>query len=725
MTTHRGNASGFSLIELLVSLAVLALAMTAALVLYDSARRSFKVGENLSEQQQVIRIAFDVISSTVRLAGYNTHPDGAPNRPDEQIEAAFATAIVVRADFDGADPVESKQPEAALASGGAFTAVTTGNDEIIGFVLASDRSTERLDFAADVASTPRDGSVDPLSLNGVALTQDRPPYVLYRISVGPTGSLVRTPLIDNVRALRFTYYDRAGVEIPPPGGAKTEAARLARASIRRIGVEIEGLTRDPDPTWVDATDADPETRRFRKFRLVGDVTPKNLGLFGLRDELADSIPPRAPETPLLVAGHCGGLYVSWSPNPIEDEVAYYRLRYAAVGSTPAATSSVSEPPVYLDGLIHDQEYSVQLEAVDGAGNRSAPSLSAFATTANENTPLAPAGVVSTGGVTEPVEVFWAPVVANTESVPAEDPERPRIRDLAGYRIYRTATADAALGAPAAFLPATEDPRWTDPSGPACGDRYYRVVAVDVCDAESVASDPPALTPSSSGGHPPKRPFNVGAYHDPGGRIRVKWRDVLEDIFHTPTAIDRYQVHRTTVPLAQADTFSCNLFGFPTQTPLAEVVGSTTFFDQPNPAQLPSGHVWVYCVRAVDVCGQASAYGGAAARCSFPGEVRFTAPAYGSSFSGDLGLRVEIARGANPESYVEIDLNYLHRTSPYEPEIQRAMTQIYGPGPWQYVWPYNAVTSLGVHEVTAIVTYTEGGVSCEDSTSVLVVREPSP
>ena len=41
--------SGLSLVEVLVAVAVLALAMTTALVLYDGARKSFKVSENVIE----------------------------------------------------------------------------------------------------------------------------------------------------------------------------------------------------------------------------------------------------------------------------------------------------------------------------------------------------------------------------------------------------------------------------------------------------------------------------------------------------------------------------------------------------------------------------------------------------------------------------------------------------------------------------------------------------
>ena len=60
-------------------------------------------------------------------------------------------------------------------------------------------------------------------------------------------------------------------------GADTPEARRARGGIRAIEVEIEALTRDPDPRFADPADPFPATRSYRKLRLKGWVTPRNLG----------------------------------------------------------------------------------------------------------------------------------------------------------------------------------------------------------------------------------------------------------------------------------------------------------------------------------------------------------------------------------------------------------------------------------------------------------------
>jgi hypothetical protein len=151
-------------------------------------------------------------------------------------------------------------------------------------------STGTFDVSADVAQVPRDGVVESIAIPGVAAVQNQPPYTLYRITLnndtstwGSAGFFVRTPLIENVASLSFRYFDANGVELTSPGGAETATAKGNRSTIRRIQVDVVGLTRDPDMNWRDNADPNPGTRPFRKFRLTGDVTPRNLGRAAIRD----------------------------------------------------------------------------------------------------------------------------------------------------------------------------------------------------------------------------------------------------------------------------------------------------------------------------------------------------------------------------------------------------------------------------------------------------------
>jgi hypothetical protein len=295
----RNVQRGITLLEVLISLSLLLVAVAVALALYDAIWDSFKKGENAAEQQQGVRIAVSKIGADLQMAGFNHNPDGDTSRPDEQIESAYDTAIVIRADFDAGDVALSTTPEAALA-GGSFETVSTGNDEIVIYALAKPNasSTDTLTFEADVKDEPRDGGVETVQVPNVALVHDDPPYTLYRMTLsndtsdwGSDDFIVREELAENMGSMRLRYFDATGNQLNAAfdltttaddiGGAEGNA--VERSKIRRIEFELTGVTLDPQPGWVDRSDPDPNTRRFHKFALTSDVRPRNLGLVGTPD----------------------------------------------------------------------------------------------------------------------------------------------------------------------------------------------------------------------------------------------------------------------------------------------------------------------------------------------------------------------------------------------------------------------------------------------------------
>jgi type II secretory pathway component PulJ len=100
MPARRAGERGLSLVEALVATAVMSVAIVIALGLYDASRKAFAKGENATEQQESVRIAFDELSADLRMLGYDVNPDGSPTRPDEQLEGALDHAIVFRSDRD-------------------------------------------------------------------------------------------------------------------------------------------------------------------------------------------------------------------------------------------------------------------------------------------------------------------------------------------------------------------------------------------------------------------------------------------------------------------------------------------------------------------------------------------------------------------------------------------------------------------------------------------------
>jgi len=263
----RAAVAGASLAEALVALALIVVTMTTASVVYVAARRSLRLGERLVEQQQAARVALHRMTVDLRMAGFNIHPDGDPSRPDEAIEGAFATAVVLRSDLDALLP-SATIPEVELARAGIFRGVSTGNDEIVAYVLARTGSRQSLRYWADVAASTRDGVTEEVRVERIALTLDHPPYTLYRVTLRDDGVPVRAPLADGVSALRFRYFDRGGVEVTPVGGGESEADRAARARIVRVVVEFECWSRA-------GTAGDAGIEQRHPLRLVTQVRLRN------------------------------------------------------------------------------------------------------------------------------------------------------------------------------------------------------------------------------------------------------------------------------------------------------------------------------------------------------------------------------------------------------------------------------------------------------------------
>jgi prepilin-type N-terminal cleavage/methylation domain-containing protein len=663
MTTRNGSQRGMSLIEVLVATAILALAVIIALVVYDASRKAFKKGENATEQQEAVRIAYDRLTADLRMLGYNVNPDGNPNRPDEQLEGALDHAIVFRGDFDINDAAAST-PETALATG-AFPTVSTGNDEIVAYVLSKPDGTgpDSITFQADVSEAARDGDVENVTINNVVLNPTTPPYTLYRITLnndnatyGSAGFVVRTPIVENVRDLAFTYYNPTGTFKDASSTiAETSTAKTTRGTLTHIGVSLIGMTRDQDINFNDT--ADPSSRRYRKFELKGDITPRNMRMKGMQDLNSDVIPPNTPATPSLVTGHCGGLLATWTPNALAEGVTQYRVNYGTSPGSSAGASLTSGSPYFLSGLTTGTTYYVSIQALDASGNVSPKSGEVSATVANTNTPSAPTGVSASNDQNYYVRVNWSPTTTNTANVPAGDPAAPSIRDLAGYRIYRSTSSGFTpntatnLLVGESVLKANAIPPHYDTPVIACQNYYYRMSAVDTCGVESAfAAETGGI--ATNPGILPEAPVGVTANFITGGAARIDWNRVTKDVSGKDVAIALYKVYRS----APIDLASGPGSAVWIPTPIAQTSG-LTYTDSSMPA-LGAGQVVYYRVTAEDLCPNVSAPSvAAAAQCAFSGDISFVAPTDGQLVAGVVPVTVVVTGGT--DTYTGITITYTH------------------------------------------------------------------
>ncbi|HXH94473.1 MAG TPA: prepilin-type N-terminal cleavage/methylation domain-containing protein [Thermoanaerobaculia bacterium] len=221
---------GFTLVEILVTTAIFAIIMIAALSVYDQSNKVFKTSTEQADLQQSTRIGFDKLVSDLRMAGFDYSRGGIPNgagtfaQPDEQIEYAGPTAIVFRANFNytsasaqgnGLEPAYTPYDPATKAA--IFPYVTTSNTEIVIYALKSadtTKNTSTIKFYADTdiprhayPGSPTNGVEQTVTVSGIDTTNANPPYTLYRMTVADVlNGSAGTPVAENIRALHFFYY---------------------------------------------------------------------------------------------------------------------------------------------------------------------------------------------------------------------------------------------------------------------------------------------------------------------------------------------------------------------------------------------------------------------------------------------------------------------------------------------------------------------------------------
>jgi prepilin-type N-terminal cleavage/methylation domain-containing protein len=665
------DVRGFSLIEMLVASAVFAIAAAVAFILYTAAQKSYKSGENFTDQQQATRVAFDRLISDLRLAGFNSNPDGDSTRIDEQIEGAWDTAVTFRGDFDFEDPAASLNPETSLP-GTAYNVVSTGNDEIVTYVLAKPGSGDTLALRMDV-DKPRTKTLKDVTISGVAHLQSNPPYTLYRVSLAdvtvfpstpPNGtSFVFEPVAENIRTLTFQYYDDAGVLLNPDTPAVTvddiggsQGNVLTRGRIRRIAVNLVGMTADEDPAYIDTSDALAATQHFRKFDLQSDVNIENLGRSGVKD--VDITPPPAPTNVTLVPGHCKGVLVKWDQPSSTAGVTAYGIKFWPNGS-PSLFSSVGATYPHIEYGILDYDghsfvgdltaanYCFQVQAKDSAGNQSgwAPSTAPCVALSEASTPGTPQNVAATGsGSLAPLDgqirLTWDEVKSNIDTV-SGDPDLigggTIMRDTMNYRVTRALDALFTLS-PATTLLGPGSVELLDPVAN-CRTYHYKVEVIDKCNVVGAASS--AVMGQAVTIIPPAPPTGITANRTNRTTIGVTWAPVTTNVDGTSTVIDLYKVYRakalTNTNPASIPSGSYTLRGTSTTTTYSDILSDTGVTNDVK--DLNSGFSFFYVVSAADLCGNESAKSNPVeVFCTFSGSLTPN-PADNSSNGGNVPMSV--------------------------------------------------------------------------------------
>lgn len=215
------DKQGFTLMELLVAMAMAGIVMGSVFSVYYSQQKSYVVQEEVSGMQQNLRAALYLMAKEIRMAGCD--PTGTAGAG---ITTAGANSISFTLDLRGKDPDDPPDGDTGDAN------------ENITYTL--------YDFGGD-------GDTD--------LGRD-------------TGS-GNSPVAENIDAINFVYLDGSG----NPTASLSQIRSVQITIVARTGRKIRGYTDNNTYTNLQgATIFGPAGDNVRRVRLATNVKCRNLGL---------------------------------------------------------------------------------------------------------------------------------------------------------------------------------------------------------------------------------------------------------------------------------------------------------------------------------------------------------------------------------------------------------------------------------------------------------------
>ncbi len=170
----RDDQRGFTLTELLVAMAIVALVMTGLLTLLKKGNESYLAGANQVEAQATVRAALERMTQEIREAGYN--PLGLPpcvglvppNCLDGVINQT-ATGFVIQNDWNGTGVIQAGiTVPVQYFWGGVATNVNRGEQITYSLVpVGATWTLQRQESAVDAAPQPLVTNVVNANLGGV------------------------------------------------------------------------------------------------------------------------------------------------------------------------------------------------------------------------------------------------------------------------------------------------------------------------------------------------------------------------------------------------------------------------------------------------------------------------------------------------------------------------------------------------------------------------------
>ncbi|HEY6644125.1 fibronectin type III domain-containing protein [Povalibacter sp.] len=208
---------------------------------------------------------------------------------------------------------------------------------------------------------------------------------------------------------------------------------------------------------------------------------------------SESIPPAVPIGLTATAVSPTQINLSWSAATDNGGAGVVGYRVYRNGSQIGTTSSTS----YADAsLVNATTYTYQVAAYDAAGNQSAQSASASATTPDGTPPSVPANLTGSAASGTQINLSWS---ASTDNV-----------GVAGYRLYRGG----------AHIASSAGTAYSDTTVVSGGSYSYTVAAYDA--AGNLSGQSAARNVTTPDDVPPSNPAGLSATTASPSRINLSW-----------------------------------------------------------------------------------------------------------------------------------------------------------------------------------------------------------
>jgi len=250
--------SGFTLVELMVTLVVAFLVIAAIYASFKVQQQNEKAQQQVTQIQQNLRAAMDMMSRKFPMAAYDPNQTGK-----YKIETATGNSFLFTADVceDGGDPPNWKvpgDPVPALSCG-------PGNEELFYFTLFNSIDADDNDVFS-LSMIP-----DDLNLQNFTPVADNIDQIEFRYLLA-NGTYTLNPPLNDIVAVRVSILARAD----EPDYRYTDNNTYSTGFTDMDGTVIAGTTWDPSD---DALFTYDNKMNYRRRMLAKTIYLRNMGLF--------------------------------------------------------------------------------------------------------------------------------------------------------------------------------------------------------------------------------------------------------------------------------------------------------------------------------------------------------------------------------------------------------------------------------------------------------------